>query len=82
MSDHDLTSGEVALQLGVRLSDVLAALRRNPALEPRRVGQLRVWSASDVERLRKALAGRICTVPGGRAAGILRAVPHGDTIRT
>ncbi|MFO0846613.1 MAG: hypothetical protein U0797_30310 [Gemmataceae bacterium] len=51
-----LTTGAAAKLLGIELWQLLRLLHLGRLPEPGRVGSLRAWSDSDVERVREALA--------------------------
>ena len=53
-----LTSTQAMHALGISAHQLYYLLRANPELEPKRIGNFRVFSEEDMVRIRSALAGR------------------------
>lgn len=47
------SSAEVAKMLGLAPAYMRVLLRRHPHLEPRKVGNMRVWVQEDVDRIKE-----------------------------
>lgn len=52
-----MSSTEARKALGLTRAQFDYVVRTRPELAPPKVGPIRVWSAGDVERVRKSLAG-------------------------
>lgn len=47
------SSAEVAKMLGLAPAYIRTLLRRQPHLEPRKVGNMRIWTQEDVDRIKE-----------------------------